>query len=243
MYAAASGKPTGQTMAIRVEPKEAGNTGLLGSSLSFGSPEQIIHGSSGKTIELGHAIVFSAIPVALLYTMAKVLEKKSSPGVLTHRQSILQLIQSKPGIHFNEICRVLGIQNGVTQYHLKNLEMEANLIQSHQDGVYHRYFPNNYELLTNERSMEILSLIQRPGMGTIMKILWLSETPMSRDNLANEIGITQQGAGWNCKQLIKNSMLSEQKVGKQKFYSLEPEVMKTLNQLAHYVPSLSTHYI
>ena len=175
--------------------------------------------------------------------MAKVLEKKSSPGVLTHRQSILQLIQAKPGIHFNEICRVLGIQNGVTQYHLKNLEMEANLIQSHQDGVYHRYFPNNYELLTNERSMEILSLIQRPGMGSIMKILWLSETPMSRDNLATEIGIRQQGAGWNCKQLIKNSMLSEQKIGKQKFYSLEPTVMKTLNQLAHYVPSLSTHYI
>lgn len=55
------------------------------------------------------------------------------------RESIFNLIENNPGIHFREIQRKSGLAVGQVEYHLYQLEKEQKIV-TREDGKVKRYF-------------------------------------------------------------------------------------------------------
>ncbi|MFX0113578.1 MAG: winged helix-turn-helix transcriptional regulator [Candidatus Hodarchaeota archaeon] len=150
------------------------------------------------------------------------------------RSMVYQAIELNPGIHFRELCRELNRKNGVVQYHLYVLEAKENRIHSFQDGEkYTRYFPANGVALecSNEYYFAVLSMLQRPSMAKIIRLLWNSSEGLSRNQLANEIGISTQAITCNCKKLAACGVIEDFFIERQKFYKLTEPTIEVLEIL------------
>jgi predicted transcriptional regulator len=82
------------------------------------------------------------------------------------RKRIAQRIQATPGVHFNELVRVLDLAPGQVQYHLKQLRSADSIIEERLYGRTH-YYPPEYD--SWERGA--LSLLHRETAGDIVAVL------------------------------------------------------------------------
>ncbi|MFX1250115.1 MAG: winged helix-turn-helix transcriptional regulator [Promethearchaeota archaeon] len=169
--------------------------------------------------------------IAAIGIFVDIKHKKENGSI---REMVYRAIELNPGIHFRKLCRELNRKTGVVQYHLQVLELKENRIRSHQDGEkYTRYFPSHSQLaeLANRNYYNLVSMLHRPSMRTIIELLRVSEDGLSRSTLATEIGISLQGVTCNCKKLSACDIIEETRVNRQKFYKLTDETIRTLEVL------------
>ncbi len=87
------------------------------------------------------------------------------------RRLIYELVRDTPGIHFTALMRELDLKPGVASYHINRLEKEE-LIKSHQDGMYRRFFLFDEKVEMRLRLSDLQSLIldtikDEPGISQI----------------------------------------------------------------------------
>jgi DNA-binding transcriptional ArsR family regulator len=87
------------------------------------------------------------------------------------RKIIYELIGEEPGIHFSEIMKRMDLKPGVTSYHINRLEKDE-LIKSHQDGMYRRFylFDEKVEMklrLSDLQKMILETVKDEPGISQI----------------------------------------------------------------------------
>lgn len=97
----------------------------------------------------------------------------------TTRDSIFDLIEENPGIHFREIQRRSGLAVGQVEYHLYQLERSEKIV-TRQDGKVKRYFcisSDTYSerqllfYLRSSNSREVLQKLAHSGKVTMASLL------------------------------------------------------------------------
>ncbi|MHA1340067.1 MAG: winged helix-turn-helix transcriptional regulator [Promethearchaeota archaeon] len=140
-------------------------------------------------------------------------------------EMILYTIQNNPGIHFKELCRKIGRENGVVQYHLRRLELKENLIKSYADGGFTRYFINNHNG-RNKEFCEFISIIQHKTIFKIINLLIQEDKPLSRNDISSKLNLTPQCISYFMKKIDALGILMINLNGKTKYYSLEQDFVK-----------------
>ncbi len=149
-------------------------------------------------------------------------------GVSNLQTLIFDLILSNPGIHFAKICETLHRENGVVQYHIQNLEQSENLIMSHKDGGFHRYFPNIC-LFHDSFTRIVLSEIFHQTSANVLQNLWNSDIPLTNKNLREEIGVSRQHISKNCQVLVEKGIIHQNKQGRELVYNLSEAALLVFN--------------
>lgn len=126
----------------------------------------------------------AALLLALLYWLSP-LAKSGALGLFSrirdddllehpNRALLLQVIQSSPGIHYQELRRRSGMAKGVLQHHLEKLEA-GGLVQCKRAAGYACYFPAGTDrrvllgagVLNSAASRRVFALVcQTPGIST-----------------------------------------------------------------------------
>jgi predicted transcriptional regulator len=141
--------------------------------------------------------------------------KLTKQMVLDHetRGLIRGYIIANPGDHFTSIKKHIGLKNGTLAYHLKILERE-NIIKSHRDGIFKRFYPMNTKItrdMVHMSKQEIIlnKIIEQPGI--------------SRKELALQVGLSRQVINYHSKGLIQAGLVRSEKYGKRiQYYANEP---------------------
>ncbi len=61
-------------------------------------------------------------------------------GSADTRDAVAGYVDSAPGVHLSKVRDDLGVGTGTAQYHLRNL-VEDDVLESHRDGDYRRFYP------------------------------------------------------------------------------------------------------
>jgi DNA-binding MarR family transcriptional regulator len=143
-----------------------------------------------------------------LYTIPMPLYSKLRPEHLLGnklRRRIYVYVQNHPGEHFRAILVNLNLKNGTLAHHLYTLEKE-DLIRSHRDGLYRRFYPAGFKIddspldLTpvQRRILEMIS--RRPGI--------------TQKDISQEMKSSTSTINYNIKVLREKRLINIQKEGK-----------------------------
>lgn len=147
-------------------------------------------------------------------------------------EKILQYIQETPGCHLRQVKEELKLGMGTVQYQLYSLE-KAGRISSARRGLYKHYFPigmldtekDILKVLTQETAREILMFIIEKGNPT-------------HADISDKIMISSASVNWHIKRLTVLGLISEEKEGKYKRYSLLGDSRPIVALLKNYFPSI-----
>lgn len=203
--------------------------GLKPVSLNFATISEMGQGHGILSNDPFWLSVLSTLFASIGATIRTKEEKNEDRSI---REMVYEAIEGNPGIHFRELCRELNRSSGVIQYHLYILERE-NHIKFFQDGSkFTRYFANSFTSdFFSDYYYKVLSMLHHPSLCKIISLLRDSETELSRNHLANELGISLQGVTWNCKKLVANSIIEELLLKRQRFYRLTDNAINILEAL------------
>ena len=133
-------------------------------------------------------------PLLPLYTrLAKrdVLEHKT-------RERIHQMILDQPGIHYTALKAATGLNAGALVHHLRTLERHG-LATSRREGILRRFYP------VGQRLPPAPAVPLTPTQARILELL--EREPMTQRQLAEALGITQQGVSYHVKTLERKGQL------------------------------------
>ena len=181
------------------------------------------------------ALMFSPLllfPIEILFTFRLFLflgYRKAEQNVVLfndNRQKICQAIQSNPGIFFNGLCRVTGINRGTVKYHLIMLQLTGKISAFSCAGPV-RYFENNGRFSEIERLI-FMYLQER----TATKIIWLVlENPdISQTEVVEHVGISAPSVSRHMAVLIHDGIVTMQKKGRQVHYRISENVDPVLQK-------------
>lgn len=135
------------------------------------------------------------------------------------RKRLIDIIKSKPGIHFREILRESEIAMGELEYHLHVLE-KMELVSKKPNTHYTRYFPA-YELGVEDK--RIMALLRQPMLREILLFLIQNEEAIHGD-IKEEFKLGKSTVTFYMKKLEKSGIIEREKKGRQVFYRvIDPE--------------------
>lgn len=115
------------------------------------------------------------------------------------REAIYRAIQEEPGIHFAALLQRTGLASGVATYHVRLLE-RYNLVKSHRDGPLRRFTP------------ALVAMPPRPPAPITpmqQRVLdLLASGPLTQREIAERLGVSQQGANRHVKALERRGALA-----------------------------------
>lgn len=165
-----------------------------------------------------------------------------SNKVLTQetRNRIFKYIENNQGVHFRKICRDVGKKMGVVQYHLSVLEKNG-LVRIVKDGRYKCFFTtrrNSFDyrpeddLNQEQRELRenVIITMKRKTPEKIMKSL-LKNEKTTHQTLAKICDVTPQAITFHTKRLEGLGLISSEKIGRQKVYSITERVSQIVNYL------------
>jgi predicted transcriptional regulator len=171
------------------------------------------------------ALVFSPLllfPVELLFFMKifSVLgyRKAERNSILynQNRQKIFQAIKSNPGIFFNDLCRITGINRGTLKYHVIILKLNRNISTLSTRGS-DRYFENNGYYSDIERIL--LPHLREETPRKILEIVF--EQPyISQKEIIQSVKISGPSVSWHMAALCREGIITAQKTGRQVQYRI-----------------------
>jgi len=132
------------------------------------------------------------------------------------RRRLLDIIRSKPGIHFREILRESEMAMGELEYHLHVLE-KMELVSKKPNTHYTRYFPA-YELGPEDK--KIMSLLRQPMLREILLYL-IQEEKATHGDIKQEFSLIKSTVTFYMKKLEKSGIVEKEKRGRQVFYKVE----------------------
>lgn len=119
------------------------------------------------------------------------------------RIRIAQSIEDHPGIHFNEIVRTLDLAPGQTQYHVRRLLRNEEVIKEHLYGRTHYYRP---EYSPWERGA--LALLRRETARDIVLYL-IEHGPSPPQLVVNDLDIARSTLEWHLTHLVEQDLLEK----------------------------------
>lgn len=156
------------------------------------------------------------------------------------RADIFHLIDQNEGMHFRKICRKLDKKMGVVQYHISVLEKHG-YIKSIKDGRYKCFFSEKHtaqeqyrmQQLTSEQKelrQYLITSMKRKTPKTIITTL-MDDGRVSHQELAELCDVSPQAITFHCQRLGELSLISSEKIGRQKYYQLSDAVQKIISYL------------
>jgi parallel beta-helix repeat protein len=126
--------------------------------------------------------------------------------VLNHetRGRIRGMIESDPGIRYNELKKKLKLQNGVLTYHLHVLEREG-YIKSKNNGIYKHFFTGDMKLPKN--------IIRMRGVQKIIFREVLENPGVSQKKIAQLIGGSTSTVNYNINIMAKQGIIELKREG------------------------------
>ncbi|MDG6224483.1 MAG: winged helix-turn-helix transcriptional regulator [Candidatus Thermoplasmatota archaeon] len=169
------------------------------------------------------SIIFAGLAVVVVssdtfrysfFTMMIPLYSKLKPEHLLGnklRRRIYVYVQNHPGEHFRSILVNLNLKNGTLAHHLYTLEKE-NLVRSHREGLYRRFYPAGFKI--DESPMDLTPL-QRKMLERIINMPGISQKELSE-----EMEISTSTVNYNIKAIKDKRLVYMKKDGKfTKLYS------------------------
>jgi predicted transcriptional regulator len=156
------------------------------------------------------------------------------------RNTIYELIDKNPGLHFRKICRILDKKMGVVQYHIGVLE-KIGLVRAIRDGRYKCFFASNQDEDSNvspdDRDPErqhlretIITSLRRKTPKTLITYL-AREKIASHQSLSIVAQVSPQAITFHTQRLQSFGIIESQKEGRQKFYTLSPTAKQITENL------------
>jgi len=156
------------------------------------------------------------------------------------RNTIYELIDKNPGLHFRKICRILDKKMGVVQYHIGVLE-KIGLVRAIRDGRYKCFFASNQEEDSNVSPDDrdpatqmlretIITSLRRKTPKTLITYL-AREKIASHQSLSTVAKVSPQAITFHTQRLQSFGIIESQKEGRQKFYTLSPSAKEITENL------------
>ena len=121
------------------------------------------------------------------------------------RRRIYVYVQNHPGEHFRSILVNLNLKNGTLAHHLYTLEKE-NLVRSHREGLYRRFYPAGFKI--DESPMDLTPL-QRKMLERITNMPGITQKELSE-----ELEISTSTVNYNIKAIKDKRLVYMKKDGK-----------------------------
>ena len=112
---------------------------------------------------------------------------------------ILEIINKKPGIGFNEIARQTKLSNGVISHYILQLLNDSQIVKS---GTRAKYFLDNVP----KKDRELIVILSNATNLKIIKVL-LEKGPLKSKNIANIIGKSVSTISISLKKMEKASLI------------------------------------
>jgi predicted transcriptional regulator len=120
----------------------------------------------------------------------------------------MEVIQSEPGIHFQDLVRRSGLPNGTAVHHVRKLE-QAGLVAARPLGRYTCYFPG-----TPERAALAAAPVTRSN-GARRILAEVAASPgLSGSELATRLGLQPSTVAYHVKRLEQVGLLSAVRDGR-----------------------------
>jgi predicted transcriptional regulator len=121
------------------------------------------------------------------------------------RDRVARQVRRDPGIHFNELTRVLDLAPGQVQYHLRRLEDADDVVEESLYGRTHYYTP---EYGAWERGA--LAVLRRETARDIIVYL-MTSGPSTPDVVADGVGIARSTLEWHLDHLVEQSIVDKER--------------------------------
>ncbi len=154
------------------------------------------------------------------------------------RKEIYELIRNNAGLHFRSICRNLDRKMGVVQYHISVLE-KHNLIRAVRDGRYKCFFANDADANGGLNGLDekfrklketVITTLRRKTPQKLITHL-AEEGRASHQKLSTVAEVSPQAITFHTKKLKKHGIITAEKQGRQKFYTLSERAGKIVHSL------------
>jgi len=137
---------------------------------------------------------------------------------LETRRKIYDLIDTTPGLHKREIARELHMSLSTIDYHLHYMEKKG-LLETRSDGKYKRYFTKKD---MRKEDKKIFSLLRQEVPRHII-IFLLTHPKAIHKEICAHIGKAPSTISFHMKKLIKEDVVEEISLGKEKSYVIKNE--------------------
>ncbi|WP_458206084.1 winged helix-turn-helix transcriptional regulator [Haladaptatus sp. NG-SE-30] len=148
------------------------------------------------------------------------------------RSRIERCVESRPGVHFNDLVRRSGFAPGQVQYHLRDLLADNRLTSEHLYGKTH-YYPPEYD----EWQRSALALLRRETARDVLVSLLEHESARPA-TLADELGIARSTLEWHVDHLVKQDLVEKRRDEKNRVRLVPTRPEETARLLAVVTPSL-----
>ncbi len=135
---------------------------------------------------------------------------------LDTRRNIFAYVSKYPGCHMRQIKRELDLAMGQIEYHLNYLE-EHGLLASQMSGNKKRYYVSDEVHYPDRKILGIL----RQKMPRKIILFILDKGTSSFGDIHDHLEISKSTLSFHLKKLIKISMLTVKREGRQKMYSVK----------------------
>ncbi|MHA1684380.1 MAG: winged helix-turn-helix transcriptional regulator [Promethearchaeota archaeon] len=149
------------------------------------------------------------------------------------RKALINLIFSRPGIHFNELMRELGLNTGALNWHLRVLE-DYKVIKKEKIGQYLSYFPRIPLKKEFPLYREAIKLMKNENALAILRLL-LGRGRMFQSELAMELGVEKKTIRYHGNKLFKDGLIEFVQDGGRKYHLITEkgrELLGTLDELS-----------
>jgi len=133
-----------------------------------------------------------------------------------NRRVIFEAVQSNPGIFFNDLCRITGINRGTVKYHLVMLQLSRKISTLSGAGS-DRYFENHGYYSDIERLL--FQHLREETTRKIMRIV-LEKPDITQTEVVEHVGISAPSVSWHMATLIREGIVTMQKTGRQVRYRI-----------------------
>lgn len=117
------------------------------------------------------------------------------------RERIAARVREDPGVHFNELVRVLDLAPGQVQYHLRRLD---EVVADEQFGRTH-YYPPEY----GAWERRALALLRRETAADVVSVLM--EGPSRPDEVAERVGIARSTLSYHVTRLAEAGVVEKRR--------------------------------
>ena len=145
---------------------------------------------------------------------------------MDRKKSVLEIVEKKPGIRFNEIMRISNIKNGTLSYYVKKLADEGDIILEQSPRVT-RMYPSGI----SKKETKICRHLTTPTQKNI--ILYLLKNKISTSiEIKDHLGKSPSVISVNLNELFKEKIISKKYDIPSNKYSLQKpeEIEQVLNE-------------
>lgn len=175
-------------------------------------------------------IVFSTAYSRITNQDNELIIEESADQASSVRNAIYAVVDANPGIHFREICRALGRENGVVQYHSRVLQ-HFRKVTTFKDGRYVRYFVNDTRMF-DDAGKAIVSAWHRPvEREVLLAPLGEKKKKYPVKELIDRCGISRQSLNWHLTRMADLDLITVEFMDDERHVVIEEGVLELLAEL------------